>query len=137
MRILSAIYLNKAYPCIIHLNYVQEFIYDIFNYKWDKIKREHIRDSNLNVGDKTAKINYIVLDEIRKFYNNLGLIEPMTHDFIPYVVSMGNEIYVEWNHGTYSVVAGEKERGATLVKELSYEKAIERARAIVSLCEMK
>lgn len=138
-EIITSIYQNKAYPCIIHHCYVQQYKYIIYTYKLEPIIEKNRYYNNDNLKDNALNG---IMEEIQDFYRKLNLRVPEKSDFIPNTVNVGKNIYLKLlPDGLYDVVASNSStnfNGAiVLADDLKYEKALERGRTILDLCDIK
>lgn len=139
MRIVTLLYPNKAYHTRVYLCYLGIVRYEIFDCRYNSLNGI----TDVHTGDtKNAPTNITdnALEQIQKFYSNIGLIVPERNNFVPEFVEISNSIVVQRNYeGLYDVGAsngyGTNKINVDLVKSLSYEKALIKAQDIAALCD--
>lgn len=120
ITIISSIYPNKAYPCI--LRNTDYNIYEIYSCDWDVVKRSRER---LTLDEAIA--------EIGLFYKNL-----LESDFVPYKVHIIDHLYIQRHdyYNIYDIITTTCYNGDTyydLITNLQYNVALDKANQI---CEI-
>ena len=131
MEILSTIYDNKAYYCILQKN---------LTYKIYSCDDHLVRERKYNFEEHFEEQN--PLEEIISFYESIGLPAPSKKDFIPIEVSINKDLYVtldDHDDCTYRINIKIKSKNTDycLIDGLPYDEAISRATKIAELISKK
>ncbi len=123
MKILSKIYPNKAYSCILFFPEANRINSEINTYD-DKLYRSNAYDSLEQA-----------IQRIGDFYRSMDLRPPTENDFIPHDIIIEEKTYlrVKWVKHTYILGFG-KFSMTQIVSGLDYKDAIARAKAISRIC---
>jgi len=136
MNIVTTIYPNKAYSCIIHHNYVGQYNAHLYAVNGHEVKVFQTRHScdgpperlQLNRKDALQRL----MEDIQVFYGSIGLIEPQTYNFVPNTVAFEFDIWVTRSViGKYHVGWDKRD----VIRNLEYTDACDKARALVAVCK--